>query len=433
MKRAADHAQPTVSTKAVAWPPAAAPILLFLPRRSAPVVAAWCERGLDAAAFLFFPLLVLVPRGVAALTSIAGLCAAGLVLSTSRRRFGPTLTVTAILLGLLLLWGAMSAFWSITPWRSAAVAGRLTGLFAAGLALAAAGGSITAPRRLTFLVVSGLALGLAIAWAEVATAGLLGSFFTDRPYRATRLNQASISFAILLLPASAVLLGSGQTTLAVLLAALGAATVLALVGTAAKTLLLAGLAMGLLLYRYHRPVARAAALMSIIVIVTAPLSFARLERVPELGEAADGVKISAGHRLLIWSFAGDRIAEHPLIGWGLDASRAMPGGGELIRTDESWMPLHPHNAALQLWLELGVPGAVLFALLAGLAWRVLAAAPWPRPFAAAAGASLTIGLVGSLTTYGIWQEWWLGDLWLALFLVLVMARALAGSDAAPTA
>jgi O-antigen ligase len=313
------------------------------------------------------------------------------------------------------------------------VAGRLTGLFTAGLALAAASGSITAPRRLTSLLVLGFVLGLAIAWAEVVTGGLLGSLFTDRPYRATRLNQASISFAILLLPASAVLIGSGRTILPVSLAALGAATVFALVGTAAKILLIAGIAMGLLLYRYHRPVARALSLISIIVIVTAPLSFARLERVPGLGEAADGVKISAGHRLLIWSFAGDRIAEHPLIGWGLDASRAIPGGGELIRTDESWLPLHPHNAALQLWLELGVPGAVLFALLAGLAWRVLAAAPWSRAFTAAAGAALTIALVGSLTTYGIWQEWWLGALWFSLFLVLVTARVIPGSDAAPRA
>jgi O-antigen ligase len=338
----------------------------------------------------------------------------------------------ATLLALLLLWGAMSVFWSVTPLRSLAVAGRLTGLFAAGVALATAAGSIAVPRRLSFLLLLGLALGLALVSAELATGGLLGSFFTDRPYRATRLNQASISFAILLLPASAVLTASGRTSLAVVLAACGAATIFALVGTAAKFLLIAGAAMGLLLYGWRCPVSRAAAVISIVAIVVAPLSFARLERVPGLGEAADGVKISAGHRLLIWSFAGDRIAEHPLIGWGLDSSRAIPGGEELIRAEESWLPLHPHNAALQLWLELGAPGAVLFALLVALAWRTLAAAPWPRLFAAAAGGGLTIALAGSLTTYGIWQEWWLGALWFSLFLVLVMARAAPASGATLT-
>jgi O-antigen ligase len=257
----------------------------------------------------------------------------------------------------------------------------------------------------------------------------LSAFFTDRPYRPTRLNQASISVAILLLPASAVLFGTGRTILAVLLAAFGAMTIYALVGTAAQLLLIAGVTIGLLLYSWPRRVAHAAALISIVAIITAPLTFARIERLPGIGETADDMKISAGHRLLIWSFTGDRVAEHPLAGWGLDASRAIPGGEELIRTDESWMPLHPHNAALQVWLELGVPGAVLLALLAGVTWQGLAAASWPRLFTAAAGAGLTIAFGGSLTTYGVWQEWWLSVLWFSLFLVLVMARLQPESEA----
>jgi hypothetical protein len=31
-------------------------------------------------------------------------------------------------------------------------------------------------------------------------------------------------------------------------------------------------------------------------------------------------------------------------------------------------------------------------------------------------------LVGCFTTYGVWQEWWLGTLWFSFFLVLVMGR-----------
>jgi len=152
---------------------------------------------------------------------------------------------------------------------------------------------------------------------------------------------------------------------------------------------------------------------------------------PALSETVDGVKFSAGHRLLIWSFAGDRIAERALAGWGLDSSRAIPGGEDPIRFDETWLPLHPHNAPLQLWLELGVPGAVLFALLVALAWVALARAEWPPLFAAAAGASLTTAFLGCFATYGIWQEWWLGTWWFSLFLVLVMAEVV-HRVAAPT-
>lgn len=398
--------------------------------RAARQIAAWCEAGLDTTALLLFPLLVLLPRGTAALASAAGLCAAGLVLSTRPRRLNPSLAATAILLASLLLWGAVSALWSVNPTRSLGMAVRLAGLFAAGIALAAAADLVAAPRRLTYCLLSGLAAGIALAVIDLATAGSLSSLLSDHAFRATRLNQASVSFAILLFPACAVLVSLGQPVYAVLLAAATAATIWVLVGTAAKTVLIAGLPMGLLLYRWRAHVARVAALLSVVVIIAAPLTFARLERLPGSIERADAVKISAGHRLLIWSFAGDRIAEHPFAGWGLDSSRAIPGGQETIRHDESWLPLHPHNAALQLWLELGVPGAVLFALLAALPWSTLASASWPPLFAAAAGAALTIGFVSCFGTYGIWQEWWLGTLWLCLFLVLVMARGTADAAGA---
>ena len=302
------------------------------------------------------------------------------------------------------------------------VAVRLAGLFVVGFALVAAASRIAAPSRLTLLLVVGLALGVALATTDLATDGVLSSFFSNRTFRATWLNQASISFAILLLPVSAMLICRGQKVFGVLLAAATAATVCALAGTAAKAVLIAGLPMGLLLYLSRPLVARAAAVISIIVIVTAPLSFARLEWLPALSETLGDVKVSAGHRLLIWSFAGDRIAEHALAGWGLDSSRSIPGGEDPIRFGETWMPLHPHNAPLQLWLELGAPGAVLFALLVALVWLALARAEWPPLFSAAAGASLTTAFVGCFATYGMWQEWWLGTLWFSLFLVLTMSR-----------
>ena len=382
----------------------------------------WSEAGLDTATLLFFPLLVVLPRGVAALVSAAGLCAAGLVLSASEIKLTRILLVAAMLLGCLLVWGTASAVWSVDPVRSLVVAVRLAGLFAVGLALAAGAGLVTAPRRLAFLLLIGVALGIAMVAIELATAGGLSSLVSDRAYRPTQLNQASISFALLVLPASALLISLGQAIFAALLAAVTAVTVYELAGTAAKAVLITGLAMGLLLYRARPVVAGVALAISVVAIIAAPLTFARLERLPGLGETADSFKISAGHRLLIWSFAGDRIAERPLTGWGLDASRAIPGGDDPIRPGETWMPLHPHNAALQVWLELGAPGAILFALLVAFVWDALARVEWPPLFAAAAGASLTIAFVGCFATYGIWQEWWLGTLSFSLFLVLVMAR-----------
>jgi O-antigen ligase len=385
-------------------------------------VAVYCEAGLDVAALLFFPLLVLVPRGVAALVTVTGLCGAGLVLSASRPRPRTVLAAVGALLGCLLVWGTASAIWSVDWRRSLVVAVRLAGIFAVGLVLADAANSIKSARRLTFFFLGGLTLGVAMAAADLVTRGALGGPFTERVYQPAALNRASVSFSILLLPMTAALLHSGLTLSPFLLATATVATIFALAGTTAKIALTAGLPIGLLIYLSRTRVAHAAALVAVIVITTAPLTFARFGRSPLFTETADAVKSSAGHRLMIWSFAGDRIAEDPIAGWGLDASRSIPGGKDQIRSGETWMPLHPHNTPLQLWLELGAPGAVLFALLVALAWHSLAVAPWWRLYAAAAGASLTIALIACVTSYGIWQEWWLGTLWFSLFGVLSMAR-----------
>lgn len=384
------------------------------------------EWGLDLAALLFFPLLILAPRGIAALASVAGLFAAGLILAANRPLARRHLAVPAALVGALLTWGTVSAIWSIDPLRSLDLAARLAGLFAAGLALAAAAGEVAAPGRLTGLLVAGFVLGLAMAAVDLASHGALSKPFSTRPYEASWLNQASVAFAILLLPTSAALVGRGRRAAGVLFAGAAAATILALAGTAAKVALAAGLPAALLCYGWRARTARAAALLSVAVVISAPLTFARLERVSDLVATANDVKQSAGHRLLIWSFVGDRIAEHPLAGWGLNSSRAIPGGKDLIRPGESWLPLHPHDAPLQLWLELGVPGAVLMALLTAYAWLALARAEVPRLYAGAVGGSLACAFVATLATYGIWEEWWQGTLWFCLFLVLVMARAAAG-------
>ena len=139
---------------------------------------------------------------------------------------------------------------------------------------------------------------------------------------------------------------------------------------------------------------------------------------------AGGVgKASWAARVDIWRFVEGLIERKPLVGWGLDASRAFPGV----------IPLHPHDAALQLWLELGAPGAVLAALVwtfvfAGIARLYVR----DRALAAAAtGAAIAYVAIGALS-FGIWQEWWLALGVLAAALVTLLGRTTppnAGLDA----
>lgn len=385
------------------------------------------EGGLCVAALLFFPLLVLAPRGIAPLASVAVLFGVILVvLKTGSALFVRLFSVPATLLAVLVIWGLVSAAWSPDPLRSLDQGARLAGLIVAALAMAAAD-FVSAPRRLAAFLLAGFAFAMAMAGIDLATNGALSRPFSDRVYQPAWLNQASDAFAILLLPTSAALVIGGYRLRGLVFAAVGAATILALAGTAAKVALAAGVPCAILCYRWRPPVARIAAILSVLVILTAPLTFARIDWITGFVHTADWVKFSAGHRLLIWSFVGDRIAEHPLRGWGLEASRAIPGGSDPIRADQTWLPLHPHNAPLQIWLELGVPGVVPFALLCGWLWLAVGRAEWPRLYAAAACGSLATGFAASFATYGVWQEWWQGTLSFALFMTLVLARVAAAS------
>lgn len=379
----------------------------------------WQEATLDLAAFLFIPVLTLAPRGIPLVLAVSGIAAATLVWS----RGSPMLTrlrMPAILVGLAAALGAVSAAWAIDPLRSLMIAARLVGIFAAGLSLAAAA-PLVDPRRLLMFLVAGILVGMPLTMVELATGGAVSSLAFARPFAAPRMNFASMTLTILLFPlATAGLREWRHAMIAIGVAMVG--TIWILSDTTAKGALLIGVGAGALFYLGPRALPRLAAVLSILVVLTAPVTFPRIERSRPLVEATAAVKFSAAHRLLIWSFVGDRIAEHPLLGWGLDSSRAIPGGSKKIAPDfGQWLPVHPHNAALQMWLELGVPGATLLALLIASLFVALGRGGWSRPVLAAGGASMTIALAPAFNSWSLWNETWQGVLWFSAFIVLALS------------
>jgi O-antigen ligase len=117
--------------------------------------------------------------------------------------------------------------------------------------------------------------------------------------------------------------------------------------------------------------------------------------------------LSWSQRVGYWTYALDRIAEHPWRGWGLDASR----------TFSPHIQLHPHNGPLQVWLELGVLGAALAALVWACVFRRLAR-DRRSLVAAGAAASAAVYLLFGSVSFGTWQEWWLA---LAALAALIAA------------
>jgi O-antigen ligase len=122
----------------------------------------------------------------------------------------------------------------------------------------------------------------------------------------------------------------------------------------------------------------------------------------------------------IWTFVSARMTEKPLFGWGLDASRTFKGH----------IPLHPHNAALQLWFELGAVGAVLGALIwTFIFWRFAEASRSRRLYAAAGCATAWSALIIGAFSFSLWQEWWICLAALSFAACAVLARQLDGGVA----
>ena len=124
----------------------------------------------------------------------------------------------------------------------------------------------------------------------------------------------------------------------------------------------------------------------------------------------------------------ERIAEKPLLGWGFDGSRHV---GDLFREAGEANPrivsLHPHNAPLQIMLEVGAIGAVIALVLLWLIATRLDSLP--RRMRECGQATFIAALAIGCVAYGQWQNWWLALILSVALLVPLTATAAARDGA----
>ncbi len=116
------------------------------------------------------------------------------------------------------------------------------------------------------------------------------------------------------------------------------------------------------------------------------------------------------HRTYIYDFVLDRIAERPLLGWGLGTSRVLPGDRDHVldpSLNREFLPLHSHNGVLEVWVELGAAGALGFAAIVWLVLTAIRRRSADRGTAAALAAAATAYMTVGLFAYGIWSSWWI--------------------------
>lgn len=354
------------------------------------------------------------------------------------------------LIAAIAVWSAISASWSIDPPVALRTSLQLTVQWGSGLLLMgiAAGLREDGRRRVAIALGIGVSIGLLWLLSEGLTPGLtryfvnLGTAPADQraALLLARMGRGQTVLALLLAPTAVALWRLGYRYWAGALVALLWLGLLA--GHSLASKLGFGLACAVFLGALVRPRATVAVLVATMGAVVVGLPLLAFVPPPQqtLEASESWLPRSAHHRLTIWNFGAQRVLEKPLFGWGLEASRAIPGGevelmlkahNPLLRTAtsdgefllaEQQMPLHPHNAGLQVWLELGAVGiAGLVLLLALIGLRITRLAD--RGDVAAAAATLGVGFVVSMVSYGAWQSWWQCAMWFAATLLATVRRA----------
>lgn len=398
------------------------------------VAAPWdASHGLAFAA-LFAPGVGLwAPMG---LSPLFGLTAAFILVRGWRQRVWEAFPRSlSVILVLICAWAALTSAWGVDPARSLFSAAQLGLTTFAGVVVVGAARRLDHDgiRRVGAAMLAGVVLGMILFVVGLVSGRRIAAFLLSLesgdpyPYRLAIqvFNRGVTVTALMAVPVLAVLWVQGRRRAASVTGVLGVAMMLAAKALATKVLLGIDL---LALALFRKPsrslgIGLGASLASLVILI--PLGTAMLPA-PQVSAGWAFLPYSSHHRVTIWGFVTDRISERPVLGWGMDSARAIPGGedeetvyfevprgsGNRSKVTEQRLPLHPHNAVLQWWLELGGVGALLFAvLLARLG--PLAVGPGRSPAMAVGAGALLVGVaVISSVSFGFWQSWWQSTMWL---------------------
>lgn len=397
----------------------------------APSTASFRFWVLAAFLLLFVPVGILAKQAMASFFIIAAVLLLGAVLVERRRMPLPDRPVLLAFGGIaaLALVGPLAAGLPFDPERTAKKLAMLALLLATAAAAPAIAEGI-AQRRLAGVLALSLCLGALVLAVELAFDAPLYRFFSGKgasiDVAASRFNRGGTALVLLTWPAAAALWLQGRRIFPSVLLLLGLAAALSSESASAALAALIALLLLPIALLLPRFLAAAILTLSALLMLAAPWIFAGL-----LGWMPDYPALlppSFAERLEIWHAASLAALDSPLLGGGIGAMRslevpeAVRAGYVLFKTPT----IHPHNAAVQIWLEFGVLG--IFAALV-LLWRLaIGTFGLARPASAGALAALAAGLVIASVSYGLWQETWLGIIGAVILSFGVLCRDDSASD-----
>ena len=356
-------------------------------------------------------LALIIPHAMAAWIPLNALGRAGF--SVKKGDFDARPQILWVLLSLLAIMG-LSLIWSIDFQESLDKTLKTAGILLAGYLLFASGNHTDNFKHGTLIatmiiVVSSVLMTLDHEGSYILQKNIMP--MVDEGFRTTAafFNKGNIILTLFFWPLLLVMLLKGQRVYASL--CFFALVIASFTGAseASKLGLICGTLALVVGWYYPR------ALAWLILITYAAVSLIAPWVMPYLFETLSEPLMSLwrgaspGARLEIWAGVATQIQQAPLLGHGIEATRTIQNLIPDTLFYKNHSVLHPHNTALQFWIETGVIGVIWH--LAVLGWILKTVIAHPSRLAVAVSlACVCCTLVALSTAFGLWQAWWLASL-----------------------
>ncbi len=342
----------------------------------------------------------------------------------------------------LVLWSGLSIFWSINQEESLDVFLRVILMVIAGFIFISHMRYIDdeGRKKLSGFIIIGMIIAIILAVFELASGGVIStvfrSFISEKEYQFSVVDMnrgvcfLALMFWVFVLAVQNIIEDEHKRVLIPLAFWVIMLNLLINLSSMSATLgFLASSLVFLMFCVFKEKLNKIIVVCIAIFMYLLPFSVHKINP-SALDERYESIPESAVHRLYIWNFSSEKILEKPYIGYGVGSSRYIDGGDKKIYNaenipDESrhgwvYLPIHPHNNAINIALELGLIGLSLFTFFVSiLIWKISKFSFSHVAKASAISMVIAYLSIGS-TGFGVWQYWWIAAAFISSGLMLAV-------------